>query len=314
MSNKPHTFEIQLWHRNHIPLPPLFSSKVILCLERKNNIHGLPSAGDFIVWSCWSFILRAGGKRSKQLCWRLSWHQAADTDLIKSSLAGLCQMEAAAGSRRSALLVTDPTPQAPARQLTHLWAPSHDLREREWGKSGDCWWLWMTLIFLLWWVNFITYNSGNTRDYWMCWCCVTRNIIPFPFPLAYEALHGLVDWKPKRKSHQHMWCYSCNYRQLNTQIESSTVAIILYAAAALCRDQFIASVWNCGGRKITPASLTDGPLNLFLLSAKSAWRDAPWVCTQTCLMLQDSIGKSVKRVVEHFWEICCIVGRINKYF
>lgn len=70
----------------------------------------------------------------------------------------------------------------------------------------------------------------------------SMNIIPFPFLLSYEALHGLVDWKPKRKSYQHMWCYSFNYRQLNTQIESSTVAIILYAAAALCRDQFIASV------------------------------------------------------------------------
>ncbi len=120
--------------------------------------------------------------------------------------------------------------------------------------------------------------------------------------LCLRLMKHHMDSKPNRKSHQCIWCFSIEYRQYNIQIESSTVAIILllYAAAAcvycllrlLCsscdRDQFIASVWNCGGRKITPTSLTDGPLNLFLLSAKSAWRDAPWVCIQTCLMLQDS--------------------------
>lgn len=47
------------------------------------------------------------------------------------------------------------------------------------------------------------------------------------------------------------------------------------------RDRFIASVQKCAGIKIAPASLTDGPRNLFQLSAKSAWRDAPWVCRQT---------------------------------
>lgn len=43
-----------------------------------------------------------------------------------------------------------------------------------------------------------------------------------------------MDWKPNRKPHQHIWCFSFKYRQNNTRIESSTVAIILllYAAAA----------------------------------------------------------------------------------
>ena len=97
------------------------------------------SSCDFIVCSSRSFILRAGGKRSNQLRWRLSSCQAEDTDLITSSLAGLGPAETAAGSRRSALLVTAdphrPTPppprglsctgqMSPGRQLAHLWAPS----------------------------------------------------------------------------------------------------------------------------------------------------------------------------------------------
>lgn len=117
----------------------------------------------------------------------------------------------------------------------------------------------------------------------------------FRLPLKHQK-------KSNKKSHQHSWCFSMKYGKYNIEIENSTVAIILrlYAAAAcVClvkaalfcscdRAQFIASVWNCGGRKFTPTSLTDGPLNLFLLSAKSAWRGAPRVCIQTCLMLQDN--------------------------
>lgn len=59
--------------------------------------------------------------------------------------------------------------------------------------------------------------------------------------------------------------------------------------SAPCTVWFIASVWIYRERKITAASLTDGPLNLFLLSAKSAWRGAPWVCAQTFLVPQENI-------------------------
>lgn len=48
-----------------------------------------------------------------QLRWQLSLCQAEDTDLMTSSLAGLSQTEVTAGSRRSALLVTAPSPPRP---------------------------------------------------------------------------------------------------------------------------------------------------------------------------------------------------------
>lgn len=132
-------------------------------------------------------------------------------------------MEAAAGSRRSALLVTDPTPQAPTWQLTHLWAPSHDLRERERKKS----WLLVALDDfdfspVVSEFHHITENITHPIQEIIEFVDAVlqkilflfrMNIIPFPFPLSYETLHGLVDWKPKRKSHQHIWCYSFNYRQ-----------------------------------------------------------------------------------------------------
>lgn len=65
-----------------------------------------PFSCDYIVWSSWSFIFRAGGKRSDQMCWRLRLCQAEGTDQIMSSLAGLCPVETTARSRRSALAVT----------------------------------------------------------------------------------------------------------------------------------------------------------------------------------------------------------------
>lgn len=61
------------------------------------------------------------------------------------------------------------------------------------------------------------------------------------------------------------------------------------------RDRFIASVQKCAGIKIAPASLTDGPRNLFQLSAKSAWRDAPWVCRQTWCSRITMETKSTRR-------------------
>lgn len=65
-----------------------------------------PFSCDYIVWISWSFILRAGGKRSNQMCWRLSLCQAEGADQIMPSLAGLCPVKATARSWRSVLVMT----------------------------------------------------------------------------------------------------------------------------------------------------------------------------------------------------------------
>lgn len=94
-----------------------------------------------------------------QLRWQLSFCQAEDTDLMTSSLAGLSQTEVTAGSRRSALLVTAPSPprpcppplrlvmgqMSPGSQLTPLGSQSRltvsqKETERD-GKQGACWFM-----------------------------------------------------------------------------------------------------------------------------------------------------------------------------
>lgn len=92
------------------------------------------------------------------------------------------------------------------------------------------------------------------------------------------------------------------------------VCCLLSLLCSSCdRDQFIASVWKCGGRKITPTALTEGPLNLFLLWAKSRVKRCPLsVYTNMFDALGYCCHSSAQQKEQKCWVCLCLeIGKQN---